>query len=651
MSKDKNEAARWIQRIRRVERLNKDKREESLKFKKMYKGDFTMNKDSHIGKYQMRLNFVYYFVETIMPALFSGEPKIRVKPKRNPMLNNAAHLLEYNTNYWLKEIGAKDHFKDALFDSFFGPAALYSGWEYEEDGDGNATKDQPMIRWLDFWEELRVDPDCKRTRDARWMAVRITEPVETFRQNETIDEKYRRGPKKIKPTMRPEDMVEEQYYSAERENFKSDSEWVTFFEIWDRQNMERKLVHESIADDFLNKDGDLSWPFKFEIKNDPFPITILHAKQDPFSNMSQSEFLSFSDHIEERTRLRSVQSAIIRRFMPKYLYDKGAGTKEQINKFLKGDGLGAYEMNKKELFSMAPIPEMPADWWKWDQSLENDQGNVSGLSEFQQQKLANTATEATIAQGRQDVRKDARNNIFEDFVVTVSAKMAALCQQLQNKQETFMIDGPEMAQSSPLIFNVDSTQLQGEFNYDMIPGTMMHENEQLELQNLQRFIELSQHLPGANQDYLITEMAIKLGQNPKEALLTPEQKQQSQQAHAQQAQAVEQAKTQSKIAVENAKANRIQFAPIQMADVPPIDRARIINQAETEAGISTLNPMPPDIQAQVGAIQGAQGGQTGAPPQPQQPGGTILPMNASRNMAGNPNPAVQVHPESMRPTR
>src|SRR5579862_3350412 len=111
------EVEKWIQRLRRAEKVHKEKREETARYKKGYTGNFELNKDTHVGKYTLKVNFIYYFVETIMGTMFAGEPKIRVKAKKDPTLDPAAELLEYNTNYWAKEVDARSEIKDCLFDS------------------------------------------------------------------------------------------------------------------------------------------------------------------------------------------------------------------------------------------------------------------------------------------------------------------------------------------------------------------------------------------------------------------------------------------------------------------------------------------------------------------------------------------------------
>lgn len=692
---DLNEPEKWIKRIKRVEKIYREEREETVRYKKAYKGDFSGDKEKQVSKYTMKVNFIYYFVETLLPALFHGDPKVKVKAKKDPQLDRAAKLMEYNTNYWFKELNAKDELRDCIFDSFFGPAAMYTGWDYETQMvrdevpdiglDGLpilgknglpamkkverevVIKDQPRIKWLDYWEEVRVDPDVKRSRQARWIAIRITVTIDEFRDTQNIKEEYRdpKNPLAIKPTMRPEDMEKDGFLPDRTEEKKSDAEWVTYWEVWDRERMERKFVHDQCKDSFLNE--DISWPFEFEVKDDPFPITILHAKQDPFSNVSFSEFKPIEDHIWERVRLRSVQAAVIRRLAPKWIYNKSAGTKEQLSKLQKSDILSANELNNIDMIRMAPAPELPATFWQWDSMLQQDLGNISGLSEFEHQKLANTATEASIAEGRSNVRKDSRNSNIEDFLSAIGSKVGQLCQQLQNKSNALIIDGPELMQAAPQIFDVTKDQLQGEYDFEAT-GSMAHDNEALQLQNLQRFYEISLNGqdPETNHRFLIEKFAEYLNLDPRRVLLSDQDKMQKQQNVQMAQQAAHNQTMQQQIQIQaalEAEKRKPRFAPIKVEELTnPADKIRVVEAAKQLDDVPNLDPEALlQAQGQIAGINrlqaaGPQGlPMGGAPPNPQgpppQPGPTVMPMNQTTNMAGRPNPQAPVHPASRLPTR
>lgn len=628
---NKKEPQKWIDRIRRTEKINKDKREECVRYKKAYLGEFLNRKGDDVSKYTVRVNFIYYFVETILSSVFQGEPKVMGRPKKDPRASASAELNAYNTNYWAKEINLKSELQDAVFDSFFGPAAIYTGWEFEtttEEAQDPITgemikqekvlRDQPLARWLDFYNELRVDPDVLRTRRARWMAVRVTVPHSEFIETQTIKEEYRTGPKALKPTQRPEDLAQEadSGWRDDRRQIPSDAEWITYWEVWDREKMERKLVHESCPEDFLNK--DTSWPFELEVKNDPFPVTILHAKQDPFGPLSVSEFKAIEDQIWERVRLRSVQAAIARRSAPKYLYQKGAGTKDMINKLLKSDILSANELNDMSKFTLMPAPEIPQGFYQWDVQLGEDLGNTSGLSEFQNNQIANTATEASIAEGRSTVRKSSRTARLEEFVVTVMTKISMLCQQLQERQVTFMINPENLLDGEPQVFNVTKNDIQAETEFDLVAGSMEHVNVEMMKRDLLKFLEIAAQSGESNNRAILAKIAEYLNLDPRQVLISSEEKQQMAEAN---------------------KEPAIEFEKVKMEYLSPVDRLRVVEKAKEEAGVKNLSPGPAAAaQQQLQSLEATMA---------QQAPRTLMPDNQSFNKAGNMNPQAPVQDASL----
>lgn len=625
---NKSEPKRWVERIRRTERANKDKRDEAMRLKQAYIGEFKNRAGEDVSKYTIKVNFIYYFIETVMASVFGGEPKVIGKAKKNPAEQKAAELWAYNTNYWARELDTRSEFRDAIFDSFFGPAAIFTGWDFEtvieKDEMGNEVerpvRDQPQVRWLNFFEEVRVDPDVLRTRRARWMARRITETHDEFIENQSIKEEYRTGEKAIKPTERPEDLQDNSPYARERRSQPSDPDWVSYWEVWDRSKMQRKLVHESCSE-FLNANDDYSWPFELEYKDNPFPITILHAKEDPFSPISISEFRPIEDQIWERVRLRSVQGAIARRSAPKYLFQKGAGTKEQINKLQKSDLLSANELNDISKFTLMPAPEIPQGFYQWDGQLAQDLGNSSGLAEFENQRLANTATEASIAEGRGDLRRRERLNKIEDFVVTVLTKMGMLCQQLQTRETTFMIDPENLMEGEPEVFNVTREQIQGEFNLEMIAGSMEHVNTESLKRDLLKFLEVAAQSGEANIPIILSKIAELLNLDPQQVLITPEDKQAQ---------------------MESGKDPAVAFDKIKYDQLDPISQRRVLEKAYKEAGIETLSPGP--AQAAMGQLQALEGGGNNGGGSPAK---SSFSENVSQNMVGNQNPVTPVNAASM----
>src|SRR5690606_30951629 len=96
------------------------------------------------------------------------------------------------------------------------------------------------------------------------------------------------------------------------------------------------------------------------------------------------------DHIVERNRLRTAFNIHMKRSLPKYIYKKGAGTRSQISKFFNSRSDEATELNNPEQLLVAPTAPMPPELYNWDKLLEEDFLNISSLSEYRNEALADT---------------------------------------------------------------------------------------------------------------------------------------------------------------------------------------------------------------------------------------------------------------------
>jgi len=344
-------------------------------------------------------------------------------------------------------------------------------------------KDEPFLRWIDYWDDYLFDPDVKKHRHRRWEAVGLTVSFQEFQEMENIRPEFKKGGKHaIKPQRRPEDddYQNEQDLTAaslEAKSFTSDEEWIRMWEIWDREHDEKHLVAENVKH-FLEKDSN--WPFEFEVGDDPFPCTVLEAKIDPQSSHSISEFQPIEDQIFERSRIRSIQSAIVKKLAPRYLYNSQGATKAQMRKFLSSNVLDGIEVKNPAGIQLAPVPQVPAGFFEFDSVLKDDLKDVSGQSEIDQGELAKTATEANIIEGRSAVRKSARNIDFENFVARSMAKFGWLIQQFQTEEISFRISGDKTPDGQDQFMSVSKQDIQGEFDFEVIPGSMEHRNETIE---------------------------------------------------------------------------------------------------------------------------------------------------------------------------
>lgn len=543
-------AAKWLERLERAKKKNKTRRENALRYKDMYTGEIKDKNGRRLGRNAVRVNTVYGLVDLIMPTIFAGKPEIKASARIPGREMNAKKFTNL-TNYWAREKDLREEFKDCLFDNFFHGAVNYVGWEFKETevtrraskdiqniitGEtipkgtifkfNEIEKDEPFLRWIDYWDDYLFDPDVKKHRHRRWEAVRLPLTYNEFQEMSLIKPEYKKGGRfEIKASRRPED--EDDFYGrtgpadSEEKSLTSDAEWITIWEIWDKESKKRHYIAEG-KNAFLETKDD--WPYQFEVGNDPFPCTVLPAKPDSNSPHSISEFQPIEDQMWERHRNRSVTASVIRKTAPKYTYSPNAATKAQMKKFLSSEPMSGNEFKNPSGVGLAPVPTIPNGFFEWDSVLKEDLKDMTGQAELDQGQLANTATEANILENRSTVRKSARNQSFEAFVARSLSKFGYLIQQFQQSKMDFRISGQRTITGQDEFVSVLPEDIQGEFDFEVIPGSMEHRNEMLERREKLRAAELLSQNPAVSQTKIAIMVARALGVAPEELLKDEQEK-------------------------------------------------------------------------------------------------------------------------------
>ena len=569
----------WLARIDRIKRIQEPRKEAADRYKLHYLGDpqdrYGRRRDS---KKTMQVNFIFALIETIMPTIFSGEPKVLVTPKEPSAMQNASNATAW-LNYWAYELGTKRQLKRIVFDSFFGPAAAYLGWNLEREiqkvvGDGQTRdtqgiiippgmqgkafvvkRDEPLYKRKDFWNDILLDPDVPTEDECRYKIVRNVIPWEEFKMIDSFSPAVKR---KVKPQARPKDLEHLGSRNPEDRELNSSTEWVVLYEVWDRLRMERYMITPD-CEEYLLQD---EWPHHLELRDDPYPIQILHAKQDPFSPYSFSEFQAYESQIEERDRLRTLQMFIMKRMLPKLLSNETL-TDQELQRYQDADPAEIVKLANPAAITQAPEIKIPPDFFNWDSTLSDDLSKISGLNEFEQQLVEKTATESQIDASKNNVRKSARNQEFETFVADSFGKMLQLGRQYQDRAVVTRIPGVEDIQ----FLELTKEQIQGEFDVQVEPGSMEHVNEMMRQRALLRFGEVYGQHPLVNQRYLIREAAKIHKLDPDQAIITEEQQQQQSQN----------------------QEPTVDFEKIKLEDMDPAARREVIQLALKQHGLDALN--------------------------------------------------------------
>jgi hypothetical protein len=621
-------AKRWLERIERSKKAKKSFLEDAERFFRMYQGDYSERPGRKRTQDKMSVNIVYSHVEIVTPAVFSGFPAVRVQPKPKVGENSDQAQIRANNmklvlTHWAKELALDDELREVFFDTFFGLAALEVGWETvieeidemadpEEGGEAVSLgsvvsiKDQPFAVRRDF-RNIYLDDEVPRRKDGRWIAVEEVIPFNDFLASPTFTDKAK---KRVKPQERPNEEQEEKKNWMGRDEQRSEKSWLQIFTIWDKETRKKYVVTKDYPG-YLNSDGPEGeeWPYEIDYKGDIFPICIHDAKKDRFSPYSWSEFKAYEPQIVELNRIRQAIQIHVKRALPRIIFTESAGKKDQVQKLMNSrtDEATMLESISEQAIKPFANAQIPPDLYKFNEIAKDDLLNVSSLFEYQNSSIANTATEASIIEGRSNVRKAMRTKLWEQYVVEIFAKMAQLCQQNMDESVAIQIAGPQGIEW----LHVTKEEIQGDYFFDIEPGVMEYKNEDMRKQQLLKFAELSQGDPNVNRRALLMKLADLLDMQPEDVILSPDQ-----------------------IPPPPPPPPTIKFREI---DVMAINDSAIQNAVLIEAMKENGMTVSPEIEAMVGAA--AVKGQPGGGPPPPHPGpggqGSLKGLPGGKNM-GNP---------------
>ena len=532
-------ASKWLDKIKRSEKIRKPFKEDAERYLRFYQGDYSPRQKKRKNYDNMSVNFIYSHIEIITPAIFSGFPYIRVrpKPKAGESLEQAeprARNMELCINYWFKELGVDEELRDSFFDSFFGHTAIELGWETEveereeqftkPDGtEGTKTdvvtiKDRPFVARRDPWT-VTFEPDAKRRKDSRWICLEDIIPYNDFIASPKYTEDAK---KKVKPQAYAMDETQEKVYGGGDgdETAYSEKEWVKVYTIWDKDT--RKIFAVSPGyKKFINSDSDEGepWPYEIDYKSDPFSFSILDAKRDRMSPYTWSEFRSYEAQMMELNRIRSAIQIHVKRTLPKYIYTAQFGDRHVAAKVANARSDEMIKVDNMDAFKPLDEAKIPADLYQFNNMAKEDMLNVSGLFEYQNQSIADTATEASLIEGRSQVRKSARSKLWEQYIVEIAGKLAQLCQQNMSQEIAIQIAG----QNGTEWLKVNKEEIQGEFYFDIEPGIMEYKNEALRKQQLLKFAEITNGDPNVNRRNLVGKIAKELDMVPEDVMVDPKE--------------------------------------------------------------------------------------------------------------------------------
>lgn len=519
--------------INRSIAMQKPWNEDKRKYVRGYKGDYSEGerKRNAINKDEAYVNFLYSYVETIGPSVFSGDPRFFAEAKRKDY-EDASKEITAVVDYWFRELGARQHFLRCRFDSFFGHAAILTEWEYDEvlsevpnilyvdpmtgkpvlgppKKELMVLKDQPLLERI-IPEHVILDPDSESPEKDTWRARRIIMLKSQFDGIKGIPDNVKA---QVKGKPIPRDYTRAPFRNDQYQG--SDSDWVLLYKIYDLENEEFLLLceDEEVKDYLYVK----PWEYAFEVENDRFPITILEAKPDPESCYTFSEIQAFWPQVQERNRLRTMLQSHTRRQHPAWIAKESANDEDSLDKFANAKIGEVVRLKTPDAIGVKPMPPFPVDSYNFDGILREDLVNTSLFYDYNNDSIADTATEASLLASRGNVIKNERKDKFGQFIGRVGGKVAQLCQEFMDKEVAIKIRDPQNPRAM-IWKDVSAQDIQGEFLFTGKPGIIQNKDEALRRQQDLKLAEIARNNPHFDQRAAAVMLAEAFDREPDEVL-------------------------------------------------------------------------------------------------------------------------------------
>lgn len=457
---------------------------------------------------QVRVNMLFSNIQTKMPNLFFQNPDLGVLPKRSGIPEEAAIKARATELYYLREDDFKGKVNRAIFDSLLrGFGCLKMGYttrsvgsepvpEEKETVFGKIKGKLPKGKKSQSVKEtstivgppriIREGPTYSRVSprniithpDAywpadegfRWLGHISSQTLEQVRYNTTLDKKWRdklqanRGldPNRVK--------LPEKYDPAGTDD--PDQQYVLLIEIWDM--IHRRILTFADGNYELGEGRNQDWIFEYM---DGYPFEFLVPKEMPDEFGALTEEDPIIGQLEELDRIRTLGVRHMKRANRKYLATSDISEADKRALQIGEDCVVITvegDTAKDQVVPIADAP-IPMDTHRLESACKEDINVVSGVAEFDRNRVAGaaTATEAYILEEGNQRRAGYSQDQVNEFLLKAMQKHFKICQQWLPQDLEVKITGTTEGSSWR---QVSPKDIAGDFDFEIIAGSTSQPN-------------------------------------------------------------------------------------------------------------------------------------------------------------------------------
>lgn len=470
-------ATEWMSKIEKADKFI-DKyttRKQWPTYKEYYRGNYTTD--------VLPVNRIFAFGRAMVPNTYFRSPKICVTATR-PEFVWHARVVEAVDNYLIKELNIKETLKSACLDAYWaGTAIVKIGYDSEFGYLPTQALDENNATGTEFskttgerieyrenvksgmpWalvcnpEDIIVPPGYRTPSSLPWVCHRILRPLEDVK----ADQKYR-NTEQLAGT-RVMALNSERRRVLWRD--EDDTKYAELFEVRDARTKSIYVFCENqtlLADkDAMQIDG---LPFEF-ITFNPDPELFWGI---PDIKQIEQQQLELNEIKTQERRHRAI--ALI-----KFLYRKGALTKDQLDLFLSGEVGPAIAVDDENLATAIQVfqSHVSPEFGMLEKRIDENIRQILGASANQMGDFSpyhgKTAAESMVVSQANELRTNERKDILGDALANIVRKWNQLIFKFWTDTKVAEICGPKGQQ-----YWVEYTgeQLTGEYFLSLDPESGM----------------------------------------------------------------------------------------------------------------------------------------------------------------------------------
>ncbi len=471
LSQDKID--KWLETISQDKQFQKDQKHDVWKDNiKRYTGRFHRPMVLEDREF-VDVNFVYAYIKTVMPAVYFKDPYIFIQSRGEEDIEKA-NVIEAIINYVWKEVNLKEEVKRVILDTLlFGVGWMKIGYTaefgrtIENSLQGQATDrktpEGKVIEFNEFIKEenvfgTRISPfnvfvprGYHRFVDMPYIIEERLEDIDAVKNNKSYKNtselvpthKLDTGFQAIKAPNMLASPTNKMAGSDNRDNVNK----VMLWEVWDKREQKVYTFGKGVKKALQERDWDL------DIEG--FPYIPLKFNTVP-NNDEQSHFYPISDieplipQLTEQSRLRTSMVKHRKKFMRKYIVEKGAMDQDQMDVLKEPETGLIAEVNDITKITPTADVTVPSDLYRINDVIKNDLMEISGVNQLMlgggSAPGVNTATEANMVAQGASLRVTEKQDQVEDFTRDAARKLIQIMRQFVDREFRLrtMIEGKDV---------------------------------------------------------------------------------------------------------------------------------------------------------------------------------------------------------------